>query len=80
MCMAQILVRNLDDHVKAGLVRRAARHGRSLEAEARAILAEAVEPAEPGLATYMQGLFADCGLDEPFPEMKGQAPRLVEFD
>ena len=78
--MAQLLVRNLDDHVKAGLVRRAARHGRSLEAEARAILTGAVEPSEPGLATYMQGLFADCSLEEPIREMKGQTPRVVEFD
>ncbi|MBU6164786.1 MAG: toxin-antitoxin system [Alphaproteobacteria bacterium] len=78
--MAQILVRNLDDHVKAGLARRAARHGRSLEAEARAILAEAVEPPQPGLGSYMQSLFADCSLDEPIAELKGQAARPVSFD
>ncbi|WP_439545949.1 FitA-like ribbon-helix-helix domain-containing protein [Sandarakinorhabdus sp.] len=78
--MAQILVRNLDEHVKAGLARRAARHGRSLEAEARAILAEAVAPAETGLATYMQMLFADCGLEEPIQEWKGQTIRPAEFD
>ncbi len=78
--MAQILVRNLDEHVKAGLARRAARHGRSLEAEARAILAEAVAPPEQGLASYMQGLFADCSLEEPIAELKGQAARPVSFD
>jgi len=78
--MAQILVRNLDDHVKAGLVRRAARHGRSLEAEARAILAEAVAPPETGLGTYIQRLFADCPLEEPIHEFKGQTIKPVDFD
>jgi len=41
--MAQLIVRNLPDDVKARLKRRAAQHGRSLEAEVRAILAQAPE-------------------------------------
>ncbi len=36
--MAQLIVRKLDDDVKERLKARAKRHGRSLEAEARAIL------------------------------------------
>ena len=36
--MATILIRRLDDSVKARLRVRAARHGRSMEAEAREIL------------------------------------------
>jgi plasmid stability protein len=40
--MASLSVRNLDDGVLAQLKRRAARHGRSAEAEAREILAQAV--------------------------------------
>jgi plasmid stability protein len=39
---AAISVRNLDDHVKEWLRIRAARHGRSMESEIRAILVEAV--------------------------------------
>lgn len=39
--MAQLLVRNLDESVKGRLRLRAARHNRSLEAEARIILTEA---------------------------------------
>jgi antitoxin FitA len=77
--MAQILVRNLDDHVKAGLVRRAARHGRSLEAEARAILAEAVGPAPGGLATSIAQRFSGIGLDEPLDEIKDFSMRTVDF-
>ena len=46
--MAAITVRNLDDHVKQRLRVRAAQHGRSMEAEVRAILVDAVaEEEEP---------------------------------
>lgn len=41
--MAQVLIRNLDDDVVARLRERAAREGRSLEAELRVILGRAVE-------------------------------------
>jgi antitoxin FitA len=44
--MAAVSIRNLDDRVKKQLRIRAARHGRSMEAEIRAILAAAVR--EPG--------------------------------
>lgn len=40
--MAQLVVRDLDEEVKVRLRRRAAEHGRSMEAEVRDILAEAV--------------------------------------
>ncbi len=50
--LAAISVRNLDDRVKERLRIRAARHGRSMESEIRAILVEAVR--EPGDA---DGLF-----------------------
>ena len=41
--MAQLVVRNLDEEVKAKLRRRAAAHGRSMEEEVRAILARRCE-------------------------------------
>jgi plasmid stability protein len=40
--MAQLLVRNIPEDVVAALKRRAAEHGRSAEAEHRAILEEAL--------------------------------------
>lgn len=40
--MASITIRRLDDSVKAELRVRAARHGRSMEAEAREILKESL--------------------------------------
>lgn len=43
--MAMLTVRNLPDDVHRALRVRAAQHGRSTEAEVRAILAAAVKPA-----------------------------------
>ena len=45
--MATITIRKLDDRVKARLRVRAAQHGRSMEEEARKILADSVEVQEP---------------------------------
>ncbi len=45
--MAVLTVRNLPEKVHRALKVRAARHGRSTEAEVRAILADAVKPAQP---------------------------------
>lgn len=42
--MSSITVRNLDESIKAGLRLRAARHGRSMEQEVRAILQQALAP------------------------------------
>ena len=44
--MAQLVVRNVPDDVKARLKRRAKLHGRSLEAEVREILSSIPEPAK----------------------------------
>lgn len=41
--MATMTIRNLDDDVKARLRMRAARHGRSMEEEARSILRAALD-------------------------------------
>ena len=62
--MASITIRNLDDDVKTRLRKRAAGHGRSMEEEARVILADAVEreaaPAK-GLGTALHELFKPHG-------------------
>lgn len=44
--MAAFSIRNVDEDVKERLRLRAAQHGRSVEAEIRAILVEAVTPPE----------------------------------
>jgi plasmid stability protein len=46
--MAALSIRDLDDKVREKLRVRAARHGRSMEAEVRSILAEAVDESTTG--------------------------------
>ncbi len=61
--MGALSIRNLDDDVKARLRRRAASHGRSMEAEVRVILAEAVSDPETsaGLLQSMLDRFGEIG-------------------
>jgi plasmid stability protein len=63
--MATLTIRNVDAAVKARLRVRAARHGHSMEAEARTILSEAVaaesDESEPNLAEAIRRRFARLG-------------------
>ena len=73
--MAQFVVRNLDDDVKTALQKRARAHGRSMEEEIRQILRHAVHDRSevlPGVGTRMAARFADDGLDDALPELRGQ--------
>ncbi|HEY3848452.1 MAG TPA: Arc family DNA-binding protein [Acetobacteraceae bacterium] len=81
--MAQLVVRNLEDDVKAKLRRRAAAHGYSMEEEVRAILRDAVkEPTRPagGLGSEIAALFKGIGLDQDIPELRGYQPKAATFD
>ena len=81
--MAQLLIRSLDDDVKEKLRRRASSHGVSLEEEARQILREAAnEPDRDqyGLGSEIASLFADFGITEDIPEIKGGGFHPAEFD
>lgn len=73
--MAQVIVRNIEDDVKAGLKARASRHGWSMEEEVRQILRQAVSEggqARPRLGSRIAARFANAGLTEPLPELHGQ--------
>lgn len=61
--MAALSIRGLDEHVRDRLRVRAARHGRSMEAEIRAILVDAVSDSDPskGLYTALVDRFAALG-------------------
>lgn len=61
--MAALSIRGLDDDVRERLRIRAARHGRSMEAEARVILGDAVREPAPrsGLFTTLLDRFGDIG-------------------
>jgi plasmid stability protein len=56
--MAQVLVRRLDDDVVRRLKAKAAANGRSLEAEARAVLTEAAGPSYAEIAEQAAALRA----------------------
>jgi plasmid stability protein len=63
--MAQLIVRDLENEVKAKLQRRAKRHGRSMEEEVREILRDATKKenaSRQGLGTEIASLFKDIGL------------------
>jgi antitoxin FitA len=80
--MAQFVVRNLEESVKARLRRRANRHGRSMEEEVRDILRNAVraeEPAAAPLGSRLRGRFARIGLDQDIAEFRGQRARAAVF-
>jgi antitoxin FitA len=80
--MAQLLVRNLDDEVKARLRRRAARRGHSMEQEARDILRDALRDdrdSTTGLGSRIAARFARLGLTEDIPELRGHVARPAEL-
>jgi plasmid stability protein len=64
--MAQLIVRDIENEVKAKLQRRAKRHGRSMEEEVREILRDATkaEHSRKGLGTRIAEHFRDIGLKE----------------
>ena len=83
--MAQLVVRNLEDEVKAKLRRRAAAHGTSMEEEVRAILRNAVrDPVRPtgGLGSEIAALFKGIGLrdGEEIPELRGYEAKPATFE
>ena len=65
--MADLSIRNLDDGVRESLRRRAAAHGRSMEAEVRAILTEAVRPETSWLQTWHERFHEAGGIDLDLP-------------
>ena len=74
--MAQIVVRNIENELKERLQRRAAAHGRSMEAEVRDILRDAVnrgQKPKSGLGSDIARLFSGIGLkpDEEIRELRG---------
>jgi plasmid stability protein len=76
--MADLLVRGVDDSLVQALKKRASSHGRSAEAEHRAILAAALlEPPRRNLAELLAAM-PDVGLDADFERVgDGAEPATV---
>ena len=80
--MAQLVVRNIENTVKARLKRRAMRNRRSMEDEVREILRGAVSEEETpagGLGTEIAALFAKVGLVSEIPELRGHGIKPATF-
>lgn len=81
MPVAAMSIRNIDERVLELLRIRAARHGRSMEAEVRAILVDAVRgPDEgPNLGQAIMTRFGELGgVELKIPPRAGE-PRAAEF-
>lgn len=84
--MAQLLLRDLDEELTGRLRQRAHEHGRSVEEEARVIIAHAVEAStapEFGWASRVAAEFKEIGFtDEEAAnlEWRRQAMRPAEFE
>jgi plasmid stability protein len=82
--MASITIRNLEDSVKSRLRVRAARHGRSMEDEARTILRAALiekSSDSQNLVERIRTRFAPLGdvvLPQPPREDMGEPPEFLD--
>lgn len=76
--MTSIIVRGLDESVKKQLAVQAKEHGRSMEAEAREILTEAVRRPHIGLA-MMEAAREVGGVDDLLVPERTDAARAVDF-
>jgi plasmid stability protein len=76
---AQLIVRNLDDEIVEALRKQAAKHGRSAEAEHRAILRAALCPEpKPSLKALILAM-PNVGEDHDFEIDRSAAQRDVSF-
>lgn len=75
--MAQLIVRNLDDRVVGALRIRAARNGRSVEAEHRELLREVLltKPDRPSFKDFLRSMPEI----PPLPERRKDKRRKVGF-
>jgi plasmid stability protein len=83
--MAQLVVRNIENEVKAKLQRRAKRHGRSMEEEVREILRDATKSESgerKGLGTQIASRFRKIGLrpGEEIPELRDIRLQVPDFE
>ena len=84
--MTNLTIRNIDESVKTGLSVRAAKHGQSIEEEARQILSQVLLPSpnsSEGLGSRIHRRFAILGgveLTLPKRKPSRQPPDLLESD
>ena len=78
--MSSLIVRNVDEAIVLALEARAARHGRSAEAEHRALLAEVLlQPRRRSLAEVLAAM-PNVGEDADFARVSGRGEAPAVFD
>ena len=80
--IATLTIRGLDPQTHAQLRIEAARHGRSMEAEVRAILTERLGPRqeERGLGSRIHARFDGLEGELQLPDRRNEPPRAAVFD
>lgn len=80
--MATVTIRGLDDETRRRLRVRASSKGRSMEAEVREILRQAVssEPNSEGLGSRIHALFADLDAGDFAPPERSEEARVADLD
>lgn len=77
--MSSLIVRNVDDAIILALKSRAARHGRSAEAEHRALLADALLNTRRRSLAQVLAAMPDVGEDADFARVQeGEAARVFD--
>lgn len=77
--MATLTMRRLDERTHARLRARAAKQGRSVEAEVRAILDAAVDLPEEDFLLARHAAMSHPGGVDLMPESRGDVPRPANF-
>lgn len=78
--MADLVIRNLDHRIVDALKRRAARNGRSAEAELRALLEESLLRSKGKTLAEAIMSMPNVGKDEDFERVEGPIERDRVFD
>lgn len=77
--MSTLTIRQLNEHTHARLRGRAAKHGRSVEAEVRAILDATVNLPEEDILLALHASFSEAGgVDLELPD-RSEPPRPVDL-
>jgi antitoxin FitA len=79
--VARLILRNIEESIKARLERQAIRHGRSVEEEVRDILRNALgdEERPTPLGSRIHQRFARIGLDQKLAGLRGYKPKPAIF-
>lgn len=77
--MAQIIVRNLDNGLKARIAMQAKRHGHSMEEEVRQILARSISQKSTQAGDTLSAYFKEVHLDTPLASLPRQKLTSPDF-